>query len=428
MNQNQLFKLTRWRLALWYTGIMGVILSLCGFGLYEAIAHAHWVALNEELKSVAGTLHDSMEPTLKQPGKIETATKRLLPELCLAETDCLQKITTSSKQRHVLGALHQGDYYINLQDVSGKSVAIAGFPILTNQRYQKITLSLHTKDNRDWGNLIVERSLKDYDDYLAATRLILFLGLPFSMLLVGGASLWLAARAMQPVYTSYEQMQQFTADAAHELRTPLAAIQATVESALRSNQLSDVQARDILTRVERQNQRLSQLVKDLLLLSRMDQQALPLKYQECYLDDLVSDIAEEFAALAIAAEVQLKTEIRQEKIKVLGDEEQLYRLLSNLVVNAIQYTLAGGEVKIILDSNKHHAIIQVEDTGLGIAPEHQTQIFTRFWRVNSDRSRHTGGSGLGLPIANAIAIAHQGTLEVNSSLNKGSIFTLRLPY
>lgn len=409
---------------------MGVILSLCGFGLYEAIAHAHWVALNEELKSVAGTLHDSIEPTLKQPGNLEQSTQRLLPELCIIETNCLQNLTPQQevKKRHVLGALHQGDYYLSLGDISGKIIAVAGSQPPANQRYQQLSLSLHTQDNRDWGNLIVERSLKDYDDYLAATKFVLLLGLPLSMLLVGGASWWLAAIAMQPVYTSYAQMEQFTADAAHELRTPLAAIQATVESALRIYQLSDAEARDILARVERQNQRLSQLVKDLLLLSRMDQQALGLKRQECCLNDLISDLAEELAALAIASDVRLTTQIRgQQQIYVVGDEEQLYRLLSNLVVNAIQYTLAGGEVTMILDSKNYQAIAQVQDTGVGIAPEHQQQIFARFWRVNSDRSRNTGGSGLGLPIAAAIAISHQGSLEVTSEFGKGSTFTLHLP-
>ncbi|MBW4545334.1 MAG: ATP-binding protein [Symplocastrum torsivum CPER-KK1] len=111
----------------------------------------------------------------------------------------------------------------------------------------------------------------------------------------------------------------------------------------------------------------------------------------------------------------------------MGDEEQFYRLISNLIINAIQYTPAEGQVTVVLDHSDHQALIQIQDTGIGIAPSEQTQIFDRFYRVNSDRSRHTGGSGLGLAIAKAIVQAHQGGLQVHSELGKGSTFTIRLP-
>lgn len=452
MNQNKLFNLTQWRLAGWYTGVMSLILSLCAIGLYEAIAHAHWVALNRELESVAGTLHDSIEPTLKYPSRLEPATQQLLPDLCLVDTNC---VTTITQPRHVLGAIHQGDYYVRLLNRSGKIIAKAGlqpekaereksanfcllpsfpgsawerFCLFKGARYQQISLSLHTRDNQEWGYIQVGRSLQDFDDYMAALRLILLLGLPIAMLLVGGASWWLAARAMQPVYGAYAQMQQFTADAAHELRTPLAAIQATVESARRSDRLPEHEGKEILAVMERQTRRLSQLVQDLLLLARMDRQTLPLTRLSCCLNDIVSDLVEEFAALAIAGDVMLTTNIRVAKpVYVTGNEEQLYRLVSNLIVNAIHYTPAGGKVNVILDSSSHQALIQIVDTGVGIAVEEQTRIFDRFYRVNSDRSRHTGGSGLGLPIAQAIATAHGGSLQVQSQLGNGSTFTLRLP-
>jgi signal transduction histidine kinase len=132
--------------------------------------------------------------------------------------------------------------------------------------------------------------------------------------------------------------------------------------------------------------------------------------------------------LAIAAEVTLKPEIRGDNLEIWGDEEQLYRLVSNLIVNAIQYTPKGGSVTVILDCQNTHAIVQVRDTGIGIAPEHQQRIFDRFYRVDSDRSRASGGSGLGLAIASAIGRSHQGSLQLQSELGKGSTFTIRLPY
>ena len=449
MKQNQLFQQTRWRLASWYAGVMGGILSISGLGVYEAIAHAHWVTVDRELTSVAGTLHDSVETILKKPGKLETKLEKILPNICPVQTSCFNHKLNS--ERHLVGVLRQEDYYILFLDSAGKLVAIAGnvpdelflqksrpdsplsLQIIENKniRYRQISLLLHTQDNRFWGYLQVGRSLQDFDDYLKAVRWIMLLGLPIAMIFVGVSSWWLAGLAMKPIYQSYQQIQQFTADAAHELRTPLAAIRATVESTLRMSKLSEIEAISTLEVIKRQNYRLSQLVGDLLLLSRMDRRGLPLQQnlgnQVC-LQDLVNDITEELAPLAVAANLQLNRDIRvDEPVKVRGNEEQLYRMVANLLTNAIHYTPAKGKVTLILESCYSYVMIQVQDTGIGISIEEQKHIFDRFYRVNSDRSRKSGGFGLGLPIAMAIAQAHQGDIKVESELDKGSTFTIRLP-
>lgn len=443
MNHSKLFNRTRTRLALWYAGVMGLILSVSGFGVYKAIAHAHSVAIDRELKSVAGTMHDSIELKLKQPGRLEPIVEEILPNLCLAEASCMNENVSSS--RHILSAVNQGNYYIRFFNSSGQLIAIAGvhpeglpqglnkqFWQTLNDRkgnvYHQISLSLHTRDNRDWGYFQVGRNLKDFNDYLNNVKWILKLGSLTTLILVGVSSWWLAGLAMQPIYQSYRQIQQFTADAAHELRTPLAATQATVESARSVPHLDDNEVQDILDTIWRQNRRLIQLVADLLLLARLEQQAVPRRHQLCCLDDLVSDLVEEFTALAISKSVTLTSAIRvQNPLNVVGDEEQLYRLVSNLMINAIQYTSAEGQVTVVLERSDNQALIHVQDTGIGIAPFEQTQIFDRFYRVNSDRSRGTGGSGLGLAIAQAIVQAHQGTLQVESELGKGSTFTIQLP-
>ncbi len=443
MRQSKLFNRTRASLALSYAGVMGLILGSIGFGVYEAISHAHWVALDNELESVAGTLHDSLELKLKQPRRLEPIVYELLPNLCLVETSCAKE--RSRPERHVLSAISQGNYYIRLFDTSGRLIAIAGtYPEGLPQKFNKaswqtlsdrfgndyhqISVSLHTQDRKDWGYFQVGRSLKDFENYLARVKWALKLGLPISLILVGGSSWWLAGLAMHPIYKSYKQIEQFTADAAHELRTPLAASLATVESALLMPYIQDKEARDVLTTIVRQDRRLTQLVADLLLLTRMDKQSVPLRRHPCCLNDLVSDLVEELATLALAAQITLTFEqLEATTLEVFGDEDQLYRLVSNLIVNAVQYTPAGGKVTIILERSDRHAIILVRDTGIGIAVSEQKRIFDRFYRVNSDRSRHTGGSGLGLAIAKAIALTHHGSLTVQSELGKGSIFTLQLP-
>ncbi|MDJ0774911.1 MAG: HAMP domain-containing sensor histidine kinase [Mastigocoleus sp. MO_167.B18] len=452
---NKLFIQTRWRLASWYAGVMGFILTLCGWGVYEAIAHAHWVTLQRELNSVSATIHNSLEFVLEKPGYLTIEQVRFLPSICLVgDSSCSNQ---KNKSHHTLAnVIQQDDYYIRLVDISGKTLALAGefpqkLPLTTPQvkwhtfqlresnnlgkdskRYHQITLLLHTRDNRDWGYLQVGRSIKDFDSYLGAIRLIMFVGLPLAMLLVGIASWWLAKLAMQPLCQSYQQIQQFTSDAAHELRTPLAATRATVESVLRLSNISEQEARENLEVVKRQNYRLSQLVDSLLLLSRFDQQGIPkqnnLQLEQVCLNDLVNDVAEELAPLAVAANIELKTDIRiNQALEIPAREEQLYRMLTNLVTNAINYTPEGGKVKIILDITSSQALIKVQDTGIGIATEKQKQIFERFYRVDSDRSRKSGGFGLGLPIAVAIARVHQGNIELNSELDQGSTFTVRLP-
>jgi len=441
MRQNKLFNRTRAQLAGCYAGVMGLILSLSGLCTHQMLAVAHWQAVEQELASISGTLHDTLEPKLKQPDHLEPAITQALPGLCLAETDC----SNDAQNRHILGIVQQGSYYIRFFTQSGQLLASLGsqpdglpppatkegWNTLRNQsgtRYHQTTLLLKTATGSAWGYMEMGRSLKEYDDHLTTLRLLLAVGLPLSMLVVAGAGWWLAGLAIRPVYQSYQQMQQFTADAAHELRTPIAAIRATVESVWDMDDLSKEEMQATLGVVDRQNNRLAHLVQDLLLLSRMEQKVLAEKRQTCYLNDLICDLVESLSVLEIAASIKLLTQFRvKEPLYVMGDENQLGRLFSNLIVNALQYTPPGGIVTVILERDESHALIQVQDNGIGIASVDQSRIFDRFYRVSSDRSRQTGGSGLGLAIAQAIAQSHHGSITVESELSRGSTFTVRLP-
>ncbi|PMB11159.1 two-component sensor histidine kinase [Fischerella thermalis CCMEE 5273] len=448
--QIRLFHKTRWRLAALYAGIMGLILSLCGFAVYEVIIDAYLVSISRELESITSTLHDVIEPTLKQPGRIEPVFQQVLPNLCQINSTCpAQKIFEHSQgtlaEHGIFSPVYKDkQYYIRFIDASGRLIAVAGFqpnelpPIVRTDvwqaikdaqgnRYHQKSLPLHTKDGV-WGYIQVGRSLKELDNRLAALKLVLALGLPITLLLVSGSSWWLAGLAMRPIDRSYKQMQQFTSDASHELRTPLAAINATVETILDKSHLSEQEARDVLASIKRQSHRLVELVQDLLLLSRLEQHTLSIERLPCCLNVLIDDLIEEFSALASAASLQLTSSVLcHQSLYVMGDEDQLLRLLSNLIANAIQYTPAGGYVIVILKRNNGDAVIEVQDTGIGIAPQEQEAIFDRFYRVNSDRSRRTGGSGLGLAIAQAIAQTHEGSIQVQSQFGKGSTFIVRLP-
>jgi signal transduction histidine kinase len=426
---------------------MGCILGISGLGVYQIVAYSERETIDRGLESVAEALHQSIEPVWQQPKHLQQLAEQLSLELCTSKTSCLMK--TAIVKHPLAEKVNPVNYYLRLLDREGKPIAIAGInleqlslssPALhwqtlsarSGSRYRQIILPLRTQ-NRLSGYLEVGRSLNDIDKHLDFLRLTLLLGCPIILLLIAISSWWLAGLAMQPVYRSYHQMEQFTADAAHEFRTPLAAMYSTIQAAMKlysksgASSLSEPAGERVLEVLKRQISRLSQLVGDLLLLTRLERQKLTGEYVPCCLNDIISDLVEELAFLAVEANVTLTMQIEKpEKIYVLGNEEQLYRLVSNLIVNAIQATPSGGKVTISLERSDCSALIQVQDTGMGIAPEHQRRIFDRFYRVNCDRSRHTGGSGLGLAIAQAIVWQHKGEIAVSSQVGIGSCFEVRL--
>jgi two-component system OmpR family sensor kinase len=160
----------------------------------------------------------------------------------------------------------------------------------------------------------------------------------------------------------------------------------------------------------------------------MDLQLITLQKQACCLNEIVSDLVEEVSALAIQSDIDLELKVANESaIYVNGNEDQLYRLILNVLINAIHYTPEQGKVEVSLDLVDHHAIIQIQDNGIGISSTDLPNIFDRFYRVSSDRSRKKGGSGLGLAIAQAISKAHNGDIQAKSELGQGSIFTIKIP-
>jgi two-component system, OmpR family, Ni(II)-sensor and/or redox sensor kinase NrsS len=452
MNSQQLFRRSRTHLALWYAIAMGVILGLSGFGIYRSLVQSNWGALEREMESIAGTLHDSLEPMLPAANDPTTVLRRVLPELCLAGQSC--QVSPTLIQRHTTGISDRSTYYIRLFDHQGKLLAFSpSQPLQLPQtlnaapwqtlrsakgiRYRQFTFILHSAEARysvhqghshaSWGHLQIGRTLEAFDAEVMRMQWILAIGFPMALGLVGISSWWLSGLAMQPIYQSYQQQQKFTADAAHELRSPLASLLATVEATLRLPPSQQQNVPMMLQTVERQGRRLSDLIADLLLLTSLEHQSSPKPFQPCCLNDLIGDLTEEFLELATQSDIHLTHKIPASKLYVLGHESQLYRLVSNLIANAIQYTPQGGQVIVSLTARDRMAFLTVQDTGIGIAPEQQARIFDRFYRVDSDRDRKTGGTGLGLAIVQAIMHCHKGHITVKSELGIGSLFSIRLP-
>ncbi|MTF38942.1 two-component system sensor histidine kinase RppB [Cyanobacterium aponinum] len=444
MKINRLFNQTKISLTCWYASVFSGIISLGAFFVYEAIAHAHYITINQELKTVAGTFHDTLEPLLIQPNKLEKNVKEIILDLCLIDEKCGNQ---SYKNRYIKGLIQQGKYYLKFYDLSGNLLGNAGVKIDNlslnysleeftsiqdnqNNNYRQISLLLHTKENKEWGYLQIGRSLEDFDRYVNNIKWLLLLGLPLLIILVIIASWYLAEKAIQPLAQSYQQMQQFGSDVAHELRTPLSAIKATIDSVFLSHNLTLEDSQETFKIIHRQNDRLINLVNDLLILTRLDsglENTDKIKKNKINLADLINDLTEELSYLALKNQVNLTKEIKESKVFIFGNEEQIYRLLANLTINAINYNKKNGQVTICLETTKKEVIIKVSDTGIGINKEEQKLIFNRFYRINKARNREKGSCGLGLAIANAIALNHGGRIILESQENQGSIFTVYLP-
>jgi signal transduction histidine kinase len=449
MQRNRLFSRTRWRLAFSYAAAMAIILGIMGGVWYVTTQHILMFSATKELESFVGVMHAEVETNLNKPGEVSKDVLAFMPQMCLTGSKCPEK----KQQFHrYLKSILVNEYHIQMFDKNSKLVAVTDnqlppklniipakqqliVGVSDGHYYLQKSILLHDNQQREWGYLQVSRDLQDVADNLKEVRWLLTVGLPIAWVVILIASWLLAGSAMKPIYRSYQHIQQFTADAAHELRTPLAATQATVESTLLQPGAEWPQIQEVLIIIQRQNQRLIQLVADLLLLSRIDLRAYGGKstgfrqeWEACCLNNIVADLDEELAAMAIAADIQFNTVMGvNHALWVWGNSEQLYRLVTNLIVNAIKYTPPKGQVTVFLRQRNRMAIIQVQDTGVGIDPKAQKRIFDRFYRVYNNRSRHDGGSGLGLAIVKSIATLHRGRLSVQSKVGQGSLFTLELP-
>jgi two-component system phosphate regulon sensor histidine kinase PhoR len=221
--------------------------------------------------------------------------------------------------------------------------------------------------------------------------------------------------------------QEFVANVSHELKTPLSSIKAYAET-LRAGAINDHRHNlQFVQRIEDQADRLHQLILDLLSLARIESGEEAFEIVDVDMRDAVEMCLDEYRQSAEAKMISLRTEPPVDEVIVRADEEAVRQILENLVNNAIKYTPAEGEVVVRWKRERGYALIEVQDTGIGIEREHQERLFERFYRVDKARSRELGGTGLGLSIVKHLAQFFGGTVRVRSEVGKGSTFAVRLP-
>lgn len=223
---------------------------------------------------------------------------------------------------------------------------------------------------------------------------------------------------------AFAQQQQFTADAAHELRTPVSVMLTQTQTAL-NRERSATEYRETVEACQRASQRMRRLIESLLELARLDAGQETMKRLRFNLAGTVNECAEQLKHVANQRSIKVLTELVP--VEITGDAERLAQVVANLLTNAIQYNQPGGEVRVKLEAQAGLAVLTVSNTGPGISAGDLPHVFERFYRGDKSRATANGNAGLGLPISKAIIEAHGGTIEVSSRENAGTTFIVRLP-
>lgn len=420
-----LFRRLRLKLLLSYMGAMTVVLGLSAGAVYQFFSHSLFQELDIHLATIAEAAKHNLSEIPHSPA---VAAARKLPVAIDRDADLdlpWQDLQTTADT-------------VEWFDATGKRLSVAGhkmplrtftpqLQILQQGNIRSLTLPVATKKQALQGYVRVSRGTEEVETDLQRLLEGLGLGGTVALALIGITGGWLTRRSLSPIEQSMEKLQQFTADASHELRSPITAIRTAVE--VMQSHPERIHAADIgkFKVMGQATQYMTHLTEDLLLLARAEEH-LPLSAGQHLvpLHEQLEDLVELVQPKLEEAGLHLRIEpFSQSWVK--GDGTQLSRVFLNLLENAIAYTPEGGSIELSLTQTPAIALVTVRDTGMGIDSAQLPYIFDRFWRADRSRSRKTGGTGLGLAIAQSIVNAHRGRITVKSELGIGSCFQVELP-
>jgi two-component system, OmpR family, heavy metal sensor histidine kinase CusS len=458
----------RWKLTLWYGLVLAIVLVVFGGAVYVAMRHELLartdVALGGELDEISEDVQAANDWT-----RLSEQLKRRFGRHEMYE---FQVSSVSGEPFFQSDRLKPRRFSVpqvpsSLKHLDFESVAL-GTENVTLDSLGHLRLMSGLVSGPD-GPMVVQSatSLASIDLELAQLLTVLLISGPLALVCALGGGYLLARKALAPVdrmvhtadqitgrrldrridvtnaddelgrlartlngmiarlERSFEEVRRFTADAAHELRTPIAVLRNEAEVALRKPREPE-QYRRVLEDQLEELERLSRLAERLLFLCREDAGLVPMSRELVRLDEVVEDVAEHMRVVAEEKRVGLETD-GVVPCHINGDEDQLRRLLFNLLDNAIKFTPATGTVTVESACVDAKVRIVVTDSGIGIPPEHLPHVFKRFYRVDPARGPEVGGTGLGLAIARSIAEAHGGSIEMESTVGEGTRAILTLP-
>ena len=466
------FKTIKFRLTLWYVVILGIILSSFSFFLYFTLSDSLYKGVDNKIKTMAEIVASAARSPLGGGVSISDLDRVMAERFGVRPLGRFIQILDESGR--------VGDRSTNLKNVriplSVQTLQAASKGKTTFETVQvteKYPLRLVTlpiiEDERMAGIVQVGSSLEGVEDALHQLLLILLIAVPAALLFASMGGLFLANKVLKPVdeitqiarqigsgnlsqririkrvndelgrlaatfnemiaklEDSFRRVKRFTADASHELKTPLTILRGEIEVGLKKRRALTEYQRILNSNLE-ETSRMSRIVDDLLTLSRADMGELTMEREAVDLSSLAREVSDDLQILAHEKGVRLHF-MGDGFTTVEGDPLFLRQLILNLTENGLKYTPTGGavELKVKGDRDEGVARICVSDTGVGIAQKDLKRVFDRFYRVDKARSRETGGTGLGLSISQWIVQAHEGQINVKSKVGKGSTFTVTLP-
>jgi heavy metal sensor kinase len=458
----------RARLTFWYTSLLTVTLLVLGGAAFVLLSYSLSHEVDVALTGVARTLAErSRGSSAIPPSDIEELFRRFFgfspwdryyqildPRRHRDSQEPDASPNRASLSRAALNNATQGlPTFETLEGLGPHPIRVLTMPVMKGNRLANI--------------IQVGMPLQSISETRFRFVLVMAGLLPIGLLLAGSGGWLLARRALQPVVrmadaaqrisaehlnqrvdetgsgdeldhlaktlnqmlsrldAAFSQIRQFSASASHELQTPLTILKGELEVALRSPRTPEEYQAALTSSLEEVD-RIAQLVEGLLLLSRAEAGVLKMDRQPVDLTQLLEEVYSRLKFLADSHSIQLRLGL-SEPVSFWGDREHLRRLILNLTDNAIKYTEPGGMVSLSVLNDVYSACILIEDTGIGISAEELEKIFQPFYRTGEARSQAADGTGLGLCIAHSIAIAHGGSIKVDSTPGEGSTFRVFLP-
>ncbi|WP_204137199.1 cell wall metabolism sensor histidine kinase WalK [Halomicronema sp. CCY15110] len=453
-----MFQTTRRRLALWYTTVTAVVLLLFASGVYWYVRTTLVERVDDTLNHVVEIVQRSLviEPGAATDEQVLTAVGKVAPALKVNVEASFRDNTTTTEDDHI-----DLEWFSPTGDLLWSTLSEPlHLPVKVNPEGKTVPIDAEhvvrqVTDRIVAGNQILGylRVSHPWFEVTKPSRQLLqdlCLGLSLMISAVATIGWLLSGIAIAPVRESYQQLKQFTADASHELRNPIAVIQTNVQVALADPEPDAVAQQQQLQVIERLTRRLGRLVDDLLFLARQEGGLVPFEVESVDISVLLTDVIEEQAAIADHKHIQLNCQACETALlslasepsspsavtppnwMVQGNADQLLRLFTNIISNSLQYTPDDGRIEISLEEEKWQnqatIAITIQDNGVGIPEAALPHIFDRFYRVDPARQRSaTSGSGLGLAIAKVIVENHGGDIQLHSRPQQGTEVKIRLP-